>query len=83
MCDIITSNTRRIELTRSCHIKIQKDGETKEFELSFDELNVGDLLGRGQFGTVKKMKHGPTGYTFAVKVCHTYFILVILVKPIV
>lgn len=58
---------RRIELTRSCDIKIQKDGETQEFKLSFDELNVGDLLGRGQFGTVKKMKHGPTGHTFAVK----------------
>lgn len=65
----MTSRTRRIELTRSCDIKIQKDGQTEEFKLSFDELNVGDLLGRGQFGTVKKMKHGPTGHTFAVKVC--------------
>lgn len=44
------------------------DGDLNEFELTFDELEVGDLLGRGQFGTVKKMKHTPTGLTFAVKV---------------
>jgi len=58
---------RRIELTRSTKISIQQDDELKDFEVSFDELEIGDLLGRGQFGTVKKMKHPPSGLTFAVK----------------
>jgi len=58
---------RRIELTRSTKISITQDGEPKEVDISFDELDVGDLLGRGQFGTVKKMFHKPTGMTFAVK----------------
>lgn len=58
---------KRIELTRSCKISIQQEGEKKEFNVSFEELEVGDLLGRGQFGTVKKMKHKSSGITFAVK----------------
>jgi mitogen-activated protein kinase kinase len=35
--------------------------------VSYDELKHGDLLGRGQFGTVRKMYHQPTDLTFAVK----------------
>lgn len=58
---------RRIELTRSTKITITENGEPKEENISFDELDAGDLLGRGQFGTVKKMIHKPTGMTFAVK----------------
>lgn len=42
-------------------------GEAVEFDVSYDELKHGDLLGRGQFGTVRKMFHEPSGMTFAVK----------------
>ncbi|CAF0969059.1 unnamed protein product [Brachionus calyciflorus] len=57
----------RFELTRTCKITKNENGETKEYTICFDELEKGDFLGRGQFGTVKKMFHQPTNLTFAVK----------------
>jgi serine/threonine protein kinase len=54
-------------LTRKARITKLVDGEQKEFEISYDELKHGDLLGRGQFGTVRKMFHPPSELTFAVK----------------
>ena len=57
-----------MELSRTTKIAKMQDGELKEFVISFDELDVGDLLGRGQFGTVKKMHHKPTNLDFAVQV---------------
>lgn len=58
---------RLIELRRETVIKHTENGETKEYIVKFDELKAGDLLGRGQFGTVKKMFHEPSNMTFAVK----------------
>ena len=46
---------------------VENGGEAVEFDVSYDELKHGDLLGRGQFGTVRKMFHEPSGMTFAVK----------------
>jgi hypothetical protein len=51
------------ELSRTT--TINNDGQ--EFTVSFDELEIGDFLGRGQFGTVNKMNHPPSNLTFAVK----------------
>ena len=63
------SPRRRVELKRNTKItKTEETGEKKEYDVSFEELVDGDLLGRGQFGTVKKMFHQPSGITFAVKV---------------
>lgn len=48
--------TRRyhLELSRSTKItKVEPNGETQEFVVSYDDLKHGDLLGRGQFGTGK------------------------------
>jgi hypothetical protein len=75
-----TPPQRRIELSRTAKIKIKdKDngnGETevKEFVIAFDDLDQGDLLGRGQFGTVKKMHHKASNLTFAVKVISPFLI---------
>jgi hypothetical protein len=66
-----TPQQRRIELSRTAKITIKDDNataEVKEFVISFDDLEQGDLLGRGQFGTVKKMHHKASNLTFAVKV---------------
>ncbi|XP_003384504.1 PREDICTED: dual specificity mitogen-activated protein kinase kinase 6-like [Amphimedon queenslandica] len=41
------------------------DNET--FELSVDDLDVEEELGRGQYGQVNRMKHKPTGKIMAVK----------------
>ena len=59
---------KRTKLSRETTITKLENGERKEYKISFDELEVGDLLGRGQFGTVKKMYHKQTDMTFAVKV---------------
>ena len=59
---------RLTELRRETVIKHTENGETKEFIVKFDDLKAGDLLGRGQFGTVKKMFHEPSNLTLAVKV---------------
>lgn len=58
---------RLIELRRDTVIKHVENGEVKEYTVQFEELETGDLLGRGQFGTVKKMFHKPSNLTFAVK----------------
>jgi len=58
---------RLFELRRETVIKHTENGEIKEYTVKFDELKAGDLLGRGQFGTVKKMFHEPSNLTFAVK----------------
>ncbi len=42
--------------------------EITEYVVLYDDLDHGDLLGRGQFGTVKKMYHKESDMTFAVKV---------------
>lgn len=58
---------RQNELTRTAKITKMENGEPKEYTVSYDELEHGELLGRGQFGTVKKMYHRPSDLTFAVK----------------
>jgi hypothetical protein len=64
-----TVNTPKsiIELRRDTTIKKIENGEEKQYLVQFDELESGDLLGRGQFGTVKKMFHRNSNLTFAVK----------------
>jgi hypothetical protein len=44
--------------------------ELKEFAISFDDFknSLGELLGSGGYGTVKKWLHTPSSTTFAVKV---------------
>lgn len=63
-----TTTPRLIELRRDTLIKHTENGELKQYTVQFDELEAGDLLGRGQFGTVKRMFHKPSNLTFAVKV---------------
>jgi mitogen-activated protein kinase kinase 3 len=58
---------KRINLSRSTKVKLLENGQFNEYLIEFDNLEPSDLLGRGQFGTVKKMKHKETGYVFAVK----------------
>ena len=57
-------------MTRSTKIKIKKPDQEEpvEYNVLYDDLIHGDLLGRGQFGTVKKMYHKDSDMTFAVKV---------------
>ena len=64
------STRKKIELSRSTKIKLKKPGQDEpvEYEILYDDLVHGDLLGRGQFGTVKKMYHKESDMTFAVKV---------------
>ena len=54
-------------MTRSTKIKKVENGIVNEYQISFDDLIECELLGRGQFGTVKKMKHKGTDFIFAVK----------------
>ncbi|RNA22817.1 dual specificity mitogen-activated kinase kinase 6 [Brachionus plicatilis] len=58
---------RNLDLARECKITINENGEPKEYVVNFNELERGDLLGRGQFGTVTRMFHKPSNMTFAVK----------------
>jgi hypothetical protein len=59
----------RYELDRTANIKIKgKNEETREFEIDYYDLQHEELLGQGQFGTVKKMYHKAFDLTFAVKV---------------
>jgi len=44
------------------------DDNGQEITLSFDDLEFGKLLGRGQFGVVKKCTHKPTGMELAAKI---------------
>lgn len=64
------TNQLQQQLSRTTKVTRPASGagdEATEFEVSYDELKHGDLLGRGQFGTVRKMYHEPSGMTFAVK----------------
>lgn len=60
--------TSSVELGRSTRVSVLENGEHKEYEIHYEELNDGGLLGRGTFGTVKKVFHEKSGLTFAVKV---------------
>ena len=55
-------------MSRTTKVTKIENGQPREYTVAFDELVAGDLLGRGQFGTVKKMHHPPSDLTFAVKV---------------
>ena len=57
-----------IELSRTTTIKMMEDGLLREHKISFDELELGSLLGKGQFGVVNKAYHPPSKLTFAIKV---------------
>lgn len=61
---------RNLDLGRECKVTLLEDGEPKEYVVNFNELERGEFLGRGQFGTVTKMFHAPSKMTFAVKVNH-------------
>lgn len=39
------------------------------FRLNMEDLERGEELGRGNYGTVTKVLHTPTGVTMALKVC--------------
>ena len=73
---------RKIELSRTTKVTKEENGMSNEYLVSFDDLEQGDLLGRGQFGTVKKMFHQASSLTFAVKVwtqiMRAYFVLLLL-----
>jgi hypothetical protein len=58
------------KLEKHTIIKKHLGDELKEFTISFDDLNssLGELLGSGAFGTVKKWFHAASSTTFAVKV---------------
>ncbi len=58
---------RKLELNRTTKVKKEVNGEQKEFTIVFDDLVHGETLGRGQYGTVKKMYHQESDMTFAVK----------------
>jgi hypothetical protein len=49
------------------NVSILEQGETKEFEVTYDEIKSGELLGKGRFGIVRKVYHPPSQLTFAVK----------------
>jgi hypothetical protein len=83
-----TPINKKLELTRSTKIKIKKadQEEPVEFTILYDDLIHGDLLGRGQFGTVNKMYHKNSDMTFAVKVSENFsniiMTLIIMLKLI-
>lgn len=45
-----------------------------KYDVSMDQFELGDELGRGQYGTVKRVTHRPTNVAMAMKVhiplCH-------------
>lgn len=49
-------------------VTINQNGETNLVNIEFKDLEDMFHLGSGHFGTVKKMRHKPTGLEFAVKV---------------
>lgn len=62
-----------LNLARDCKITLVENGDSKEYIVNFNELEKGEFLGRGQFGTVTKMFHKPSNMTFAVKVFNFIF----------
>lgn len=44
-----------------------ENGQPKEYTVLYEEIKDGEQLGQGQFGTVHKTHHSPSGLTFAVK----------------
>jgi mitogen-activated protein kinase kinase len=45
------------------------------YQLNMEDLERGEELGRGNYGTVTKVLHTPTGVTMALKVAHSYYSL--------
>ena len=64
-----------MKLSRKTTVKIKENDKEREFEINFDDLIDGRFLGRGQFGTVKSMYHGPSNQTFAVKVFYQCYLI--------
>ena len=52
------------------------------FAINMSQLQLDEELGRGNYGTVKKVLHKPTNVAMAMKVCFFTFFMSLIPMPI-